>query len=61
MSAMTFGVFSSNGSAIGILICDNQTVGSTNVLLFGTLATAKTILAGDELIFAPGALTVVLS
>jgi hypothetical protein len=41
--------------------CDNQTVGSTNVLLYGTLATAKTFFAGDELLFAPGALTVVLS
>jgi hypothetical protein len=38
-----------------------QTVGSTNILLYGTLATAKTFLAGDELVFAPGALVVVLS
>jgi hypothetical protein len=39
---------------------DNQTVGSTNYLIYGTLLTPRTFGVGDELIFAAGALTVVL-
>jgi hypothetical protein len=58
MSAMTFGVFSSNGSAIGVLICDHRTVSST---LTARLRPPRTFLAGDELIFAQGALTIMLS
>jgi hypothetical protein len=61
LAAMTFGPFSSNGSALGVLICDNQTVGSTNILVYGTLQAAKTFLVGDELIFAAGRLSVVFT
>jgi hypothetical protein len=60
-SAMTFGVFSSNGSALGVLLADTQTVGSTNYWMYGTLQTARTFAPGDSLVFAQGALTVVLS
>jgi hypothetical protein len=58
MSAMTFGAFSSAGSAIGVLICDNQTVGSTNYLIFGTLGIPTTFGDGESVVFAPGALVV---
>jgi hypothetical protein len=44
-----------------LLICDNQTVGSTNYLIYGTLATAKTFGPGDFLVFAAGALVIVMS
>jgi hypothetical protein len=44
----------------GLALFDHL-VGSTNVLIFGTLLTPKTFIAGDELIFVAGALTVVLS
>jgi hypothetical protein len=61
MNAIEFGPFSSIGSALGLLICDNQTVGSTNYLAFNTLWTARTFGTGDTIYFAPGAVVVVLS
>jgi hypothetical protein len=61
MASIEFGAFSSVGSAIGVLITDNQTVGSTNYLLFGTLATAKTFGPGDSLVFAAGSLIIVMN
>jgi hypothetical protein len=60
-AGMTFGPFSSAGSAIGVLICDNQTVGSTNYLLFGTFQAAATFGDGDSVVVIPGGLVVVFS
>jgi hypothetical protein len=58
---LTYGEFSSNGSIVALLVCDNQTVGSTNYLVYGSLLTLRTFLAGDQVVFQAGALTVVLS
>lgn len=60
-SAMTFGPFSSVGSAIGALIFDGSPVGSSDNLWYGTLATARTFGIGDTLIFAAGALICTIS
>jgi hypothetical protein len=61
LGAVSFGPFSSAGSALFVLIAENATVGSTNILLFGSLATARSFVQNDELFFAPGALTVALT
>lgn len=59
--AMTFGPFSSVGSALGIHLWDGSPVASSNMLWYGTLATARTFGIGDSLVVAPGALIVTLS
>jgi hypothetical protein len=59
-AAMTFGPFSSVGSALGIHIWDGSPVGSSDMLYNGTLQTARTFNPGDSLVVAAGALTVVL-
>jgi len=60
-AAMTFGPFSSAGSAIGVHLWDGSPVGSSNMLWYGTLQTARTFIAGDTLIFSAGALTCTLT
>lgn len=60
-AGMTFGPFSSNGSILGVQIWDGSPVGSSNMLWYGTLLTPRTILVGDSLVFAPGALLITLS
>lgn len=60
-AAMTFGPFSSVGSAIGVDLFDGSPVASSNLLLQGTLQTARTFGIGDSLVFAAGALIVTLS
>jgi hypothetical protein len=60
-AAMTFGPFSSVGSALGVTLWDGSPVGSSDQLWYGTLATARTFNPGDTLIFAAGALTLTLS
>lgn len=60
-SAMTFGPFSSVGSALGALIFDGSPVGSSDNLWYGTLATARTFAIGDTLIFAAGAMILTIS
>ncbi len=60
-AAMTFGPFSSVGSAVGCHIWDGSPVASSNCLVYGTLQTVRTFGIGDSLVFATGALTVVLS
>lgn len=60
-NGMTFGPFSSVGSALGAVLFDGSPVGSSDLLWYGTLATARTFGIGDTLIFAPGALTMTLS
>jgi hypothetical protein len=52
---MTFGPFSSVASILGIQIWDGSPVGSSNMLLFGTLQTARTVGVGDSLVIAAGA------
>ncbi len=59
-AAMTFGPFSSVGSAIGVQLWDGSPVNSSNMLLFGSLQTARTFGIGDSLVFAAGALTATL-
>lgn len=59
-AAMTFGAFSSNGSALGIHVWDGSPVASSNMLFFGTLQTARTFAPGDSLVVAAGGLQVVL-
>lgn len=55
---MTFGPFSSAFSITGIQIWDTVlTLNSGNMLLYGTLATARTVGIGDSLVIASGALT----
>jgi hypothetical protein len=54
-------VFSSVGSALFVMVCENATVGSTNILLFGSLQTPRTFGVGDSMVFAPGALVVALT
>ena len=60
-NGMTFGPFSSVGSALGVDLWDGSPVGSSDVLWYGTLATARTFGIGDTLIYAPGALTMTAS
>ena len=59
-AAMTFGPFSSVGSALGVQLWDGSPVASSNMLLQGTLQTARTFGIGDSLVIAAGALTVTL-
>lgn len=59
---MTFGPFSSAFSITGIDMWDTVlTLNSGNLLLYGTLATARTVGIGDSLVIASGALTVSLA
>ncbi len=60
-AAMTFGPFSSVGSALGCHLWDGSPVTSSSMLFEGTLQTARTFGIGDSLVFAVGALTVTLS
>jgi hypothetical protein len=60
-AAMTFGPFSSVGSALGVALFDGSPVNSSDMLWYGTLATARTFGIGDTLIFAAGALTLTIS
>lgn len=60
-AAMTFGPFSSTGSALGVNIFDGSPVGSSDQLWYGTLATARTFGVNDTLIFAAGALILTIS
>ena len=57
----TFGPFSSVGSAIGVHVWDGSPVGSSTMLWYGTLATARTFGIGDTLVFSAGALTITMS
>ena len=59
-AAMTFGPFSSVGSALGLHIWDGSPVASSSALFYGTLQTARTFGIGDSLVIAAGALTITL-
>lgn len=60
-AAMTFGPFSSAGSALGVTIWDSQTVGSTNMLWYGQFGTGRTFGPGETLVFPPGALVIAMT
>lgn len=55
-AAMTFGPFSSIASILGLQLWDGSPVGSSNMLWYGTLLTARTVGVGDSLVVAAGAL-----
>lgn len=59
-AAATFGPFSSGGSALGIQLWDGSPIGSSDMLLYGTLQTARTYGIGDTLVVNAGALTILL-
>jgi hypothetical protein len=59
--AATFGPFSSSNAIQGIMIWDTASINSGNMLWYGTLQTARTVLPGDSLVVAVGALVVTLS
>jgi hypothetical protein len=59
-AAMTFGPFSSSGSALGVTIWDASPIGSTNLLWYQTFLSARTFLSGDYLFIGAGALTLTL-
>lgn len=60
-AAMTFGPFSSTGSILGLQLWDGSPVNSSDMLWYGTLQTARTILIGDSLVLTAGALIITLS
>lgn len=61
-AAVTFGPFSGAASISGIQVWDTVlSLNSGNMLLYGLLATARTVGVGDSLVIASGALTVGLS
>jgi hypothetical protein len=60
-AAMTFGPFSSSNAIQGLLIYDTISISSGNIWWYGTLLTARTVLPGDTLVVAAGALIITLS
>lgn len=60
-AGMTFGPFSSSSAIQGLLITDTLSIFSGNVLWYGTLLTARTVLPGDTLVVAPGQLLITLA
>lgn len=59
-AAMTFGPFSSSNAIQGLLIYDTISINSGNIWWYGTLLTARTVLPGDTLVVAAGALIITL-
>lgn len=61
-AAATFGPFSGAASITGIQIWDTiLTLNSGNMLMFGNLATARTVGVGDSLVVNSGALTAIMT
>ena len=60
-AAMTFGPFSSSAAIQGLVIYDTSAFTAGNMLWYGTLLTARTVLPGDTLVVAAGALLITLS
>jgi hypothetical protein len=60
-AAMTFGPFSSSNAIQGLLVYDTISINSGNIWWYGTLLTARTVLPGDTLTVAAGALIITLS
>lgn len=59
--AATFGPFSSICTIQGAMIYDTISISSGNLFWYGTLLTARTPLAADQLVIAVGSLIVTLS
>lgn len=59
-NAMTFGPFSSNVTVPGVFIADDLGTAG-NMLWYGALATARSALAGDYIIFNANALVITLT
>jgi hypothetical protein len=55
-AAATFGPFSSSAAIQGVMLWDTASINSGNMLNYGTLLTARTVLPGDLLIFTAGSL-----
>jgi hypothetical protein len=60
-SAMTFPQFSSSCVISGLFVADTVSSGAGTMLVYGTLATLRTLLSGDQLVVSSGAITVTLS
>jgi len=60
-AAMTFGPFSSSNAIQGMMITDTISINSGSLWWYGTLLTARTVLPGDTLTVAAGALIITLS
>jgi hypothetical protein len=59
-TAMTFGP-SSGGTFSGLQVWDTLAATAGNMLFYGTLATPRTLGAGDSLVFAVGSLVISLA
>lgn len=60
-AAMTFGPFSSSRTVQGLVVFDTTAFTAGNMLWYGTLLTARTVLPNDTLVVAAGALIVTLT
>jgi hypothetical protein len=60
-AAMTFGPFSSSNAIQGLVIYDTTAFTAGNMLWYGTLLTARTVLPGDTLVINAGSLLITLS
>jgi hypothetical protein len=59
-NAMTFGPFSTACTVSGIHVWDTLAATSGNMIVYGTLATARTLGVGDSIVVNAGALVVTL-
>lgn len=60
-AAMTFGPFSSSAAIQGLLVTDTESIFAGNILWYGTLLTARTVLPGDTLVVSAGQLLVTIA
>ena len=60
-AAMTFGPFSSSNAIQGLVVYDTTAFTAGNMLWYGTLLTARTVLPGDTLVVAAGSLIITLA
>jgi hypothetical protein len=60
-AAMTFGPFSSSAAIQGLVVYDTTAFTAGNMLWYGSLLTARTVLPGDTLVVAAGSLIITLT
>lgn len=60
-ASIVFGPFSTSNAIQGLLIYDTISINSGNIWWYGTLLTARTVLPGDTLVVAAGALIATLT
>lgn len=60
-ASMVFGPFSSSNAIQGAVLYDTISINSGNMLWYGTLLTARTVLPGDTLVIAAGNLLMTIS